>query len=81
VIERLDFEVAPRIDLAAGTHTGYRFDNAGNVTGTVVASQGGARTMTVSAWAVINGRGHYLVSSGAWSGTWLPESTATRLRV
>jgi hypothetical protein len=81
VIQRLDFEVASRIDLAAGTHTGYRFDNAGNVTGTVVASQGGTRTMTVSAWAVINGRGHYLVSSGAWSGTWLPESTATRLRV
>ncbi|HET6745719.1 MAG TPA: glycosyl hydrolase family 18 protein [Candidatus Limnocylindria bacterium] len=80
-IERLDFDSAPRIDLAVGTHTGYRFDKAGNVTGTVVATQGVTRSMTVSAWAVINGRGHFLVSSGAWSGTWLPESAATRLRV
>ena len=64
----------------AGTHTGYRYDKAGQVTARS-PEPGETRTGTVSAWAVINGRAHYQVSTGTWAGTWLPESTATRLRV
>jgi hypothetical protein len=29
----------------------------------------------------VNGRAHFLVGSGALSGTWLPESSATGLHV
>ena len=31
------------------------------------------------AWAVINGRPHFLVDNGTWAGTWVPESAAVRM--
>jgi spore germination protein YaaH/uncharacterized protein YraI len=80
-LERLDFPAAPRINVLAGTHTGYRFDGTGTATSSVTASLERTTGMHVSAWAVINGRAYFLVSTGTWAGTWLPESTATRLHV
>jgi hypothetical protein len=38
-------------------------------------------TFHVWAWSVINGQPHFLVSTGTWDGTWLPETAATKLRV
>jgi hypothetical protein len=80
-LERLDFPATPRIDVAAGKHTGYRFDSRGFITSSLTATLRRTAGMRVSAWAVINGRAHFLVSSGSWAGTWLPESNATRLHV
>ncbi|MEP6469411.1 MAG: glycosyl hydrolase family 18 protein [Chloroflexota bacterium] len=80
-LERLDFVATPRIDVAAGKRTGYRFDSRGLITSSITATVSGSTGMRVSAWAVINGRAHFLVSSGTWAGTWLPESQSTRLHI
>jgi hypothetical protein len=80
-IERLNLPSAPRIDLAAGRHTGYRYDWLGRVSSSVTERITRTTGMRVTAWAVINGRAHFLVATGAWAGTWLPESNVTRLRV
>jgi spore germination protein YaaH len=80
-LERLDFPATPRIDVAAGKHTGYRFDSRGFITSSLTASLSQRTSMRVSAWAVINGRAYFLISSGTLAGTWLPESSATRLHV
>jgi hypothetical protein len=78
-LERLDFPATPRVDVAAGKHIGYRFDSRGIVTSSLTARLGRTTGMRVSAWAVINGRAYFLVSSGTLAGTWLWESKATRL--
>jgi hypothetical protein len=80
-IQRLSLPAAPRILLSAGTHSGYRYDWAGRATSTITARITSTTGMRITAWAVINGRPHFLVSTGTWAGTWLPESTSTRLRV
>jgi spore germination protein YaaH len=77
----LDFDAAPRVDLQAGRYTGYRYDHSGRIISTVSARTSSTTTFHVRAWAVINGRPHFLVSTGTWDGTWLPETSAIRLRV
>ena len=51
------------------------------MTGSQTVHYGTARSVTVTAWKIVNGRAHFLVGSGALAGTWLPESSATRLHV
>ncbi|HEY7846936.1 MAG TPA: glycosyl hydrolase family 18 protein [Candidatus Limnocylindria bacterium] len=80
-IGRLELPAAPRIDLAAGTHTGYRYSPQGGVTSSQAVHYGRPRAVTVTAWKIVNGRAHFLVGSGALAGTWLPESSATRLHL
>jgi spore germination protein YaaH/uncharacterized protein YraI len=80
-LERLNFPAKPRIDVLAGTHTGYRFDSRGTATSSVTARLTRTSGMRVAAWAVINGRAYFLVSNGTWAGTWLAESKYTRLHV
>ena len=78
-IGRLSFTAPPQVELAPGTHTGYDYNRRGLVVSSVSISPSVARVVSVAAWAIINGRPHYLVSSGGLSGTWLPESGATTL--
>jgi hypothetical protein len=80
-IERMGLPSAPSIDLSPGTHTGYRYSAQGAVTGSQSVHYGATRSVTVTAWRIINGRAHFLVESGALAGMWLPESGATRLHV
>jgi spore germination protein YaaH len=80
-IGRLELPALPTIDLARGTYTGYRYSDRGAVTGSETAYYATTRSITVSAWKIVNGRPHFLVGSGALNGTWLPESRATRLHV
>jgi hypothetical protein len=80
-VGQLIFPAQPRIDVAAGTYTGYRYDSAGRRLSSVSARLGSTTGMRVSAWAVINGRPHFLVANGTFAGTWLPETKATRLHV
>jgi spore germination protein YaaH len=80
-IERMGLPGAPSIDLGPGTYTGYRYSATGAVTGSPTVRYGTARVVTVTAWKIVNGRPHFLVGSGALAGTWLPESSATRLHV
>ena len=74
-IERLELPAGPSIDISAGTHTGYRYSAQGGVIGSRTVHYGTARTVSVSAWKIVNGRPHFLVGSGALNGTWLPESS------
>ncbi|HEX6473889.1 MAG TPA: Ig-like domain-containing protein, partial [Candidatus Limnocylindria bacterium] len=80
-IDRLGLPAAPLLDLAAGSYTGYRYSDRGTVIGKESVRYGSARSIAVTAWKVVNGRAHFLVASGALAGTWLPESSATRLHV
>jgi hypothetical protein len=79
VIERLEMPSRPRIDLAAGTYTGFRYDAAGRVTGRVTATLPAASGANVAAWAVINGVPHFRVTNGIWAATWLPEAAGITL--
>ena len=80
-VDRMSFSSPPQIDVAAGSHTGFVYSSRGVVKDTVTATYAQTRGLSVSAWAVINGRAHFLVVSGALAGTWLPESNATALHV
>jgi spore germination protein YaaH len=80
-IQRMELPAGPSIDISAGTHSGYRYSAQGGVIGSRTVHYGTARTVSVSAWKIVNGRPHFLVGSGALNGTWLPESSATRLHV
>jgi hypothetical protein len=80
-VDRMSFSSPPQIDVSAGSHTGFVYSNRGVVRDTVTATYARTRGLSVSEWAVINGRAHFLVASGALAGTWLPESSATRLHV
>ena len=80
-VDRMNFSSPPQVDVSAGSHTGFVFSTRGVVKGTVTATYAQTRGLSVSAWAVINGRAHFLVGSGALAGTWLPESSATALHV
>jgi spore germination protein YaaH/uncharacterized protein YraI len=80
-IDTLLFDAQPRVNLLAGTYTGYRFDRYGRVLSSVTDRIGSTTIIRVEAWSVINGQARFLVSSGTWAGTWLSETRATRLRV
>ena len=79
-IERMGLPGAPSIDLSPGTHTGYRYSAQGGVTGSQTVHYGTARSVTVTAWKIVNGE-----RTSWWQRrarrTWLPESSATRLHV
>lgn len=78
-IERLAFPARPRLALAAGTYTGYRYDSGGRVVSRVTASISRASGANAAAWAVINGRPHFLVANGIWADTWLPETSGVEM--
>lgn len=72
--ERWSVPTTTRLVFASGSHTGYRYDSGGTVIGTLSATLSRASGASVSARAVINGRWHWLVVNGMWSGYWIPES-------
>jgi FlgD Ig-like domain/Bacterial Ig-like domain len=71
-LDQTALSTLPRIALQGGMYTGYEYDTAGRVTSTHTATLARASGAPVSAWAVINGRPHYLVAAGIWADTWLP---------
>ncbi len=69
------------LTLAAGTHTGYRFNSAGGITSSkayTLAAPSGAPT---SQKVTVPGRtgSWYLITAGVWSGYWILESARTTL--
>jgi spore germination protein YaaH len=72
--ERTSFPTSTRLAFAAGTHTGYRFDASGAMTGTRTATLSAASGANVSLRAIINGHPHWWVNNGIWAGWWMPES-------
>lgn len=72
-IERIDFPAEPRLSLAPGRYTGYRYGADGRLRPRVTASLPRRSGATAEAWAIINGRPHFLIADGIWQGTWLRE--------
>ena len=79
IFDKAEYAAPARLALTGGTHTGYRYDSAGNVTArkayTLPAASGAAATHV----AVINGRRHFLVMNGVWAGYWLPDTAGVSL--
>lgn len=69
----------PRLDIAAGTYTGYRYRASGAVIGRVTATLPRASGANAKAWAIINGVPHFRIANGIWAGTWIPESAGIAL--
>jgi peptidoglycan/xylan/chitin deacetylase (PgdA/CDA1 family) len=64
------------ISLPAGRYLGYRFDAAWGLDTTKYGSTSATSTATASRRAIIDGRPYVLMSSGSWSGTWMPIASA-----
>lgn len=57
---------------APGRYLGYRFDGAWDLASTKYGALATATTATTSRRAVIDGRPYVQLTSGPWSGTWMP---------
>ena len=64
------------ITLMAGRYLGYRFDASWDLDSTKYGSTSAATTATASRRAIIDGRPYVFMSSGSWSGTWMPIASA-----
>ena len=64
------------ITLSAGRYLGYRFDATWALDTTKYGSTSATSTATASRRAIIDGRPYVLMSSGSWSGTWMPLASA-----
>jgi hypothetical protein len=65
--------------IRSGTHTGTARAADGSVTGSKTETLWTASGAASTAFAVINGRGCYLIANGAWAGTWLGADVVERL--
>ena len=79
-VGRMNFALHRRMEIGAGSYTGYAFDSAGTITGSRTASLSRTSGADASAWAVVNGREYFLVANGIWAGQWLPTSAVVRLQ-
>lgn len=73
---------APRVAFAAGTHTGYRFDASGRVTGSMTATLSAASGASTDLRGVVAGQpGRWLrIANGMWAGYWIRESPRAAIR-
>jgi uncharacterized protein YkwD len=69
-----ELDPARRVVLLAGTHTGYRFDDAGAVAATKRYDLPRASGASTSMRALIGGRPYLRIVDGIWAGYWIPES-------
>jgi peptidoglycan/xylan/chitin deacetylase (PgdA/CDA1 family) len=63
---------AATVALAAGRYLGYRFDGTWDLASTKYGALAAATTAKTSRRAVIDGRPYVLLTTGTWSGTWMP---------
>ncbi len=64
------------ITFVAGRYLGYTFDSSADLATTRFGSRTTAFTATASRRAIINGRPYVLMSSGSWTGYWMPIASA-----
>ena len=64
------------ITFPAGRYLGYRFDAAWGLDTTKYGSTSATSTAKASRRAIIDGRPYVRMSSGSWSGTWMPIASA-----
>ena len=64
------------ITFGAGRYLGYTFDSAADLATTRRGSSSNPFTATASRRAIIDGRPYVLMSSGSWTGYWMPIASA-----
>jgi peptidoglycan/xylan/chitin deacetylase (PgdA/CDA1 family) len=64
------------ITFPAGRYLGYRFSAATDLASTKYGSTSATTSAKASRRAIIDGRPYVLMSSGSWSGTWMPIVSA-----
>jgi len=64
------------ITFGAGRYLGYTFDSAADLATTRRGSSSTPFTATASRRAIIDGRPYVLMSSGSWTGYWMPIASA-----
>jgi peptidoglycan/xylan/chitin deacetylase (PgdA/CDA1 family) len=64
------------ITFGAGRYLGYTFNSAAQLATTKFGSGGTSFAATASRRAIIDGRPYVLMSSGAWTGYWMPIASA-----
>lgn len=74
------YDAPQTVTLAAGRYLGYRFDTAWRMTETRFRALTLPTSRTAERRAVIDGRPYLLMSSGGWSGWWLPIGRPLALR-
>ncbi|MDQ3879473.1 MAG: glycosyl hydrolase family 18 protein, partial [Chloroflexota bacterium] len=75
------FSPARALTFKAGTHTGYRFDADGRVTGSKTYTLGASSSASTSQRAAVAGHSGrwFYVTNGVWAGYWLLESPSLYL--
>jgi hypothetical protein len=78
--ERTRWGSGTRVLFSPGSHTGYRFDAAGNVTATRTRFLSSKAYVDVKGRRIINGRAYFWVMSGAFRWYLVPESARLHRR-
>jgi hypothetical protein len=68
-----------RAKVGKGSRTAYRYNKNGKVLGAKSSSLSSTRSMSMAAWAVINGKPRFFAISGQWAAHWLAESSSVRI--
>jgi hypothetical protein len=63
---------------AAGTYTGLKYDSLGTIVARKTYKLASASSAPASAYAIINGQPHFLVSAGVWAGYWVLDTAGVR---
>ncbi|MGH2463344.1 MAG: glycosyl hydrolase family 18 protein [Candidatus Limnocylindria bacterium] len=75
------FDPPRTLSFASGSHTGYQFNSAGQVTATKTYTLGSASTAATSQRTTMTGQTGtwFAVTNGVWAGYWIRESTRVYL--
>ena len=76
IASQTTFSPLAAVAFGAGSHTGYRFDAAGQITASRLASLSRASGASAGARAIINGQPYLAIANGIWAGYWVPESAS-----
>jgi hypothetical protein len=68
-----------RAAVRSGTRTAYRYSLTGKVLNAKTGSLSSARSISMAAWAIINGRPSFYATASPWAAHWLPESSGVHL--
>ena len=74
------YDPAARVDFPQGTYLGYRFDASWRIASTKRGSLAVSSAALTGRRAMIHGRPFAEMSSGTWSGYWIPIVSSTVLR-
>ena len=75
IVGQATFNPTRSVSFASGTHTGFLYNSAGQVTGTKTYTLAAASGAAASGEATINGVHHVLIANGVWAGFWVPTSS------